>query len=255
MISFKLNVFSNVLSMNSDCRVLLPDNVQADESLPVLWLCHGGSGDENEWMYYSTVAELPDKERIAIVIVNANDSCFTDMAYGLKYATYLGKELPEILYRMFPHFSTDRKDNWISGLSNGGYGCLLIGLSYPERFGAIGAFSAGDKADAKFVKAEPGVVTPRIRMFGQEDIKDTPYSIRYLARKVSKERELRPRIYHACGSEDPWLDLNLMVKETMEELNDPAYDYVYDQIDGLAHEWKFWDEEIRRFLVYLKKES
>ena len=254
MISFKLNIFSNVLSMNNDCRVLLPDNVGPEEKLPVLWLCHGGSGDENEWMYYSTMPELPDKERIAAVIVNANDSCFTDMAYGLKYATYLGKELPEILYRMFPHFSQKREDNWISGLSNGGYGCLLLGLTYPERFGAIGAFSAGDKADAKFAHAEPGVITPRIRMFGQEDIKDTPYSIRYLARRVSEERELKPRIYHACGSEDPWLDLNLLVKETMEELNDPAFDYVYDQIDGLAHEWKFWDEEIRRFLKYLRKD-
>ena len=254
MISFKLNIFSNVLGMNNDCRVLLPDNVGPEEKLPVLWLCHGGSGDENEWMYYSTMPELPNKERIAAVIVNANDSCFTDMAYGLKYATYLGKELPEILYRMFPHFSQKREDNWISGLSNGGYGCLLLGLSYPERFGAIGAFSAGDKADAKFAHAEPGVITPRIRMFGQEDIKDTPYSIRYLARRVSEERELKPRIYHACGSEDPWLDLNLLVKETMEELNDPAFDYVYDQIDGLAHEWKFWDEEIRRFLKYLRKD-
>lgn len=254
MISFKLNIFSNVLSMNNDCRVLLPDNVGPEEKLPVLWLCHGGSGDENEWMYYSTMPELPDKERIAAVIVNANDSCFTDMAYGLKYATYLGKELPEILYRMFPHFSQKREDNWISGLSNGGYGCLLLGLTYPERFGAIGAFSAGDKADAKFAHAESGVITPRIRMFGQEDIKDTPYSVRYLARRVSQECELKPRIYHACGSEDPWLDLNLLVKETMEELNDPAFDYVYDQIDGLAHEWKFWDEEIRRFLKYLRKD-
>ena len=96
MISFKLNVFSNVLSMNSDCRVLLPDNVQADESLPVLWLCHGGSGDENEWLYYSTIAEIPDKERIAVVIVNANDSCYTDMAYGLDYGTHIGTELPEM---------------------------------------------------------------------------------------------------------------------------------------------------------------
>ena len=255
MISFKLNVFSNVLSMNSDCRVLLPDNVQADESLPVLWLCHGGSGDENEWMYYSTIAEIPDQERIAVVIVNANDSCYTDMAYGLDYGTHIGKELPEILYRMFPHLSAKREDNWISGLSNGGYGCLLIGLTYPERFGAIGAFSAGDKADAKFAEAEAGVITPRIRMFGQEDIRGTRFSVRHLAKCVSADSGPKPRIYHACGSNDPWLDLNLLVKQTMEELNDPAFDYVYDQIEGLGHEWKFWDEEIRRFLAYLKKDS
>lgn len=253
MISVKLNVFSNVLSMNNDCRVLIPDGVKEDEKLPVLWLCHGGSGDENEWLYYSTVADIPDQDRIAIVIVNANDSCFTDMAYGLPYATYLGEELPEILYGMFPHFSQRREDNWISGLSNGGYGCLLLGFTYPQRFGAIGAFSAGDKADAKFVKADEGVMTRRIRMFGAEDMRDTPYSVRHLARMVSEGKGPKPRVYHACGSEDSWLDLNLLVKQTMEELNDPAFDYVYDQIEGLGHEWRFWNEEIRRFLRYLKK--
>ena len=84
MISVKLNLFSNILSMNNDCRILFPDNIKEQETVPVLWLCHGGSGDENEWLYYSTAAEIPDRYRIAIVIVNANDSCFTDMAYGLR---------------------------------------------------------------------------------------------------------------------------------------------------------------------------
>lgn len=251
MISFKLNIFSNVLSMNQDVRVLLPDETGEEEKLRVLWLCHGGSGDENEWMYYSTVPAIPDQRHLAVVIVNANDSCFVDMAYGLPYATYLGQELPGILCRMFPHLSERREDNYISGLSNGGYGCFYIGLTWPERYAAIGAMSAGDKADARFVPAEGAQMTPRIRMFGQEDIRETSYSIRHLARKVSAEAAVKPRIYHACGGEDPWLDLNLLVRETFEELADPAFDYVYDQIEGLGHEWKFWDEELRRFLEYL----
>lgn len=251
MISVKLNLFSNALSMNQDCRVLLPEAVNMEEQVPVLWLYHGGSGDENEWMYHSTIAELPDQYHIAMVLVNANDSCFTDMAYGLPYATYIGKELPETLWSMFPRLSTQREQNWISGLSNGGYGALLIGLTFPERFGAIGAFSAGDKADVTYVRAGEGEITPRIRMFGAEEIQDTPYSIRCLARKVSRESTVRPRIYHACGGEDPWLELNLLVKETFEALNDPEFDYLYDQMEGFGHEWSFWDCEIRKFLGYL----
>ena len=251
MISIKLNLFSNVLSMNNDVRILMPDRIQEDELLKVLWLCHGGSGDENEWLYYSTAAKLADEKRIAIVMVNANDSCFTDMVYGLSYMTYIGKELPEILYTMFPHFSSRREDNWISGLSNGGYGCLLIGLSFPDRYGAIGAFSAGDKADSRYQPASEKEITPRIRMFGKENIRDdSRFSIRALARKVSESQAVRPRIYHACGSRDPWLDLNLLVRKTFEEINDPEYDYVYDEIEGVGHEWPFWDEELRRFLAY-----
>ena len=248
MISVKLNLFSNSLSMPNDVRILFPDQAEAEEKLKVLWLCHGGSGDENEWLYYSTIAKIPDARKIAIILVNANDSCFTDMGYGLKYKTWLGEELPRTLYTMFPRLSEKREDNFISGLSNGGYGCLLIGLSYPGNYAAIGAFSAGDKADAKYVKQEGEEMSVRMRLFGQEDIRNTSFSIRCLAKQVSKNSDIKPRIYHACGSEDPWLDLNLLVKETFVKLNDPKYDYVYDQMEGLGHEWPLWDAEIRKFL-------
>lgn len=251
MTSMKINHFSNVLSMNMDCRLLLPDVVKDNEKLKVLWLCHGGSGDENEWLYYSTIAELPEERQIAIVIVNANDSCFVDMPYGGNYGTYIGMELPEIMWQMFPCLSDRREDNFISGLSNGGYGCFIVGLKNRERFAAIGAFSAGDKADAKPKPFKEGTMNPRIRMFGQEDIHETEYSMKYLAGRAASEGGAKPRIYHACGSLDPWLDLNLSVKDYLEKLDCKEYDYVYHQMEGMDHEWKFWDTEVRNFLDYV----
>lgn len=261
MTSMKINHFSKELSINMDCRVLLPGNVNEESEFKVLWLCHGGSGDENEWLYYSTVARLVETKRIAIVIVNANDSCFVDMPFGKKYGTYIGEELPQILWGMFPCLSSRREDNYICGLSNGGYGCFLVGLKNRERFSAIGAFSAGDKADATPKPYEAGTMNPRVRMFGQEDIRETDYSMKYLAKRVAaeyaedrrlgKETVPLPRIYHACGSEDPWLNLNLAVKDCMEQINCPEYDYTYHQMEGMGHEWDFWDLEIRNFLEYV----
>ncbi len=248
MNSFKLNIFSNVLHRNSDLRVLFPDEIKKEDKLKVLWLCHGGSGDENDWMYNSTIAEIPDKYYIAVVLVNAEDSCYVDMANGPDFTQFLGKELPQILTQMFPRLSDKRKDNYICGFSNGGYGCLIVGLNFPEKYAAIGAFSAGDKADVSCSEKENEKLQSRIRMFGKNNIKNTRYSIRYLAEDVSKNNEVKPRIYHACGSNDPWFDLNLLVKETFEGLADKAFDYKYDQIDGLGHEWKFWDIEVRKFL-------
>ena len=67
---------------------------------------------------------------------------------------------------------------------------------------------------------------------------------------MEAKRLKAPRIYHACGSLDPWLDLNLLVKETFEELDDPDYGYTYDQIDGMGHEWGFWDIELIRFIEW-----
>ncbi len=248
MISSRINLFSQFLYMNSDIRILFPDEIMPGEKLKTLWLCHGGSGDENDWLYHSTIAEIPDKYHLAVVCVNAEDSCFVDMAYGRDFSRYIGEELPHILQTMFPHLSEDRCDNYISGLSNGGYGSFIIGLTYPEKYAAIGAFSAGDKADASYSKAKENEITPRIRMFGQDNIKGTKYSIRKLAEDLSKKACEKPKIYHACGSLDPWLDLNLLVKETFEKLEDPSFEYLYDQMDGYGHEWRFWDMEIRKFL-------
>lgn len=253
MTSMKLNHFSEVLGMNMDCRVLLPDAIKAGEKLKVLWLCHGGNGDENEWLYHSTAAELVDSEHLVMVLVNANDSCFVDMPYGKAYGTYIGKELPEILFQMFRCLSDKREDNYISGFSNGGYGSLYLGLTWHERFGAIGAFSAGDKADAAPKPYREGTMNPRIRMFGSEDIQDTEFSVKYLAKRLAAEEGNKPCVYHACGSLDPWLDMNLLVKECFETLQCPEYHYVYHQAEGLGHEWKFWDMELRRFLEYLDR--
>ena len=31
----------------------------------------------------------------------------------------------------------------------------------------------------------------------------------------------------------------------------PGFDYTYDEIPELGHEWKFWNEELKRFLDFL----
>ena len=103
MISMKINHQSEVLKTAADCVVLLPDQAaEENKRYPVLWLCHGGSGDELEWLYHSELPEVVDTYGLAAVLVNANDSCFVDMAHGLSYGTYLGKELPGIFPDCFP---------------------------------------------------------------------------------------------------------------------------------------------------------
>lgn len=253
MTSMKINHFSQVLHMNMDCRLLLPDRLEKGERLRVMWLCHGGNGDENEWLYHSTVAGLVNEQRMAFVLVNANDSCFVDMPNGMNYGSYIGEELYALLHRMFLCLSDKREDNFVSGLSNGGYGCFWLGLTFPEHFGAIGAFSAGDKADSQPKPHKPGSMKPEVRMFGAENIHGTRFSIKQLARELAAADRPKPCVYHACGSLDPWLDMNRLVRDCFAELDCPAYRYEYHQAEGMGHEWSFWDAEIRNFLKYLEK--
>ena len=127
-----VNHFSIYLKRNMECTVILPSHIKNDEKLPVLWLYHGGSGDNTAWLYHSPIIEYVDEGRFAAVLPNVQNSCYVNMNIGDKYESYVGKELFNIIMNMFPCFSDKRENNYVSGFSNGGYGCLHIALRYPE---------------------------------------------------------------------------------------------------------------------------
>lgn len=249
MAVIKTNIYSRVLKHGMDCYVLFPDSASKENKLKTVWIYHGGSGDHTGWLYNTKIMEYVNTHGFAAVIPNAHESCLVDMHSGPEYGRYTGEELPAMIWNMFPVLSDKREDNYLCGFSNGGYGVLHIGLKYNQSFGSIGAFSAGDKADAVFENDGSIKAMNRINLFGDGDISNTEYSIKNQARILAAEDTVRPEIYHACGSEDPWLDMNLILKKCFEDLGD-SYSYMYDQIEGAGHDWKFWEEELLRYLSY-----
>lgn len=246
MAVFNISVFSLVLAHEMDITVVLPDECRQDEKLKCVWLYHGGSGDHVDWLYHTRLTDYVNERHFAAVLPNVHESCFVDMNIGDRYGTYVGKELPGIIRGMFRIISDKREDNYVAGFSNGGYGCLHTALTYPQDYSAVGAFSAGDKADADYADDGSFKSINRVRLYGDGDIHDTDYCLTHLADKV-KEQGIRLKIYHACGSLDPWLDMNHIVRDYFLE-NKEFFDYTYDEMEGLGHEWDFWEEEIKRFL-------
>lgn len=245
-----INHFSMYLKYSIDCTVILPEKIKDGERLKCLWLYHGGSGDHKAWLYHSPIVEHAEKYHIAVVLPTAHESCFVDMNYGDRFGSYMGKELPVLIHNMFSCISSKREDNYISGFSNGGYGCFHVGLSNPDKFSVIGAFSAGDKADADFPNDGGAKSINRIRLFGDGDLHQNQYGLTYIANQLIEKNVDKPRIYHACGGQDPWLDANHIMRDYF--VSHKEYNYVYDEIPELGHEWKFWNEELVRFLEYLE---
>lgn len=278
-----MNVFSVYVKQNMDVTVVLPDDVftgagnggcsvgssgvagdagcGVDDKLPCVWLYHGGSGDHTEWLYHTNLVDYVNERRIAAVIPNVHESCFVDMHIGCKYGTYVGRELPNLIHTMFRCISDKREDNYVVGFSNGGYGCLHVALRYPHMFSWVGAFSAGDKADAVFENDGSPKSLRRIWTFGDGDLHQNKYGLTYMADRlienINSENVVAPNIYHACGGKDPWLWMNHIVRDYFLEHKE-YFVYTYDEIDELGHEWKFWDIELIKFLDYVglvKKEG
>ena len=242
-----INLFSITLRYGIDCMVVLPENLKKGEKLKCLWLYHGGSGDHTAWLYHTPLVELAEEKHFAAVLPNVHESCFVNMNIGDAFGTFVGKELPSVIWNMFACISDERQDNYIAGFSNGGYGCLHTALSYPQKFAGVGAFSAGDKADSDF--SSPAKQKSRLLLFGEGDLHENDYGLTHLAGKLLTENVDKPRIFHACGGKDPWLMQNHILCDYFTA--HPGFDYTYDEIPELGHEWKFWNEELKRFLDFL----
>lgn len=254
MALIETHFFSEVLGMEMEVNVILPQERQpyeGDGKLKVLWLLHGSSGDATAWLRMTGIERYAVERGIAVVIPGVLHSCFTDMAHGGRFFTYVADELPQILRHMFPRLSAAREDNYISGFSNGGYGCFRVGLARPENYAAIGAFSAGDKSDVAFDNDGSRRALDRIILFGDGSLKGTDNDLKHLGREALKKGTPLPQVYHACGSLDPWLDLNELMRDFFTGLEGNPYRYRYHEAEGHAHTWEFWDMEILRFLDHI----
>lgn len=244
-----VNLFSIALKHNMDCTVVLPDELEPREKLKCVWLYHGGSGDHVDWLYHTPLVEYVTERHFAAVLPTVHESCFVDMHIGNRYGTYVGKELPSAIWQMFRCISDRREDNYLSGFSNGGYGCLHTAFKYPEKFAKVGAFSAGDKADSDFPNDGGEKSLVRIRLYGDGDLHQNEYGLTYLADRLLETKKDRPVIYHACGGKDPWLAQNHIVRDYFLE-HSGDFDYTYHEMPEYGHEWPFWQAELVQFLDF-----
>ena len=60
-----------------------------------------------------------------------------------------------------------------------------------------------------------------------------------------------PRVFHACGSEDPRLPAALETRDFFRRIPGNPFDYQFVEAPG-GHDWEFWDTHIRDFIQYLQ---
>lgn len=169
MAFLELQFFSQTLHTNAQLQVILPQpgsqsGWDGKTPLPVLYLLHGRGGDHSDWQRMTSVERYGEKKPLAMVMMSNLLGEYTNQRYGYPYFDYVSQEVWEISHSYFP-LSEKREENFIAGLSMGGYGALKIGLRMPERFSyAAGLSAACDRY--KPLPEEAGASNP-LRNFGQ----------------------------------------------------------------------------------------
>ena len=211
---------------------LLPEQLDLSQ-VPVVYLFHGLTDNCTGWTRYTAVERYARERGAAVIMPEVQRSYYTDMAYGMKYFTYVHDELPRLCRHMFG-LSDKRELNFVMGLSMGGYGALKCALTTPERYAGCAAFSA---------------VAEQVEPWEREEFKavlgsglEVPDSADLTALLKAARAEDLPRFFLTCGDQDGFLAANQRLYQLMREKGcDAAFQHWDD-----GHTWTFWDPSLRR---------
>ena len=103
-----MEAYSEVLGMNRQTLVIVPENAEPEHPAKVLFLLHGLTDDASCWDRRSRVEQYADGRNVVVVMPEGDRSFYTDSPLG-NYRTYLERELPEQIARNF-NISSRRED-------------------------------------------------------------------------------------------------------------------------------------------------
>ena len=226
---------SPTIGMDRRMIVYTPPGYETSgESYPVLYLLHGGGGDEEAWTSRGRANYIMDNliasgqarpmivvmtngvpavpgapgERPVASLAKQTNSGPAAMISG-KFEESLVKDVVPFIEKNFRAIP-DADHRGISGLSMGGYHTLKTTFLYPEEFEYIGVMSMG-----LFRNANKDELTEQIKALKDSD----------------------PKLYYiACGKYD-FLYPGLV--ELLALYDEQGFKYMYHETDG-GHSWNNW---------------
>lgn len=210
-----------------------------DRKYPVLYLRHGGGGNETSWYNEGAAGIimdnlLADGKVIPMIIVMTNGNVETGIPGGYNNeALQVGSDelfadvLPVIEknYRVY----TDQKYRAIAGLSMGGGQSFYIGLRNVDKFDWVGVFSTGLFGGIAGADFDPEKTIPGL-----------------LTNNAGFNNSLK-LFYITVGAQDPRLGATVKFVNTLKQ---NKMDVVYQTFPGV-HEWQVWRMSLYDFLPRL----
>lgn len=219
---------------------------------PVLYLLHGGGGDEDAWTTLGRTAQILDNliatgkaKPMIVVMPNGNPNQYAAQTLGIPVKTEVKKYasnfdnysslVADILPFVEKNYNVikNRKGRAVAGLSMGGGQSFFIAFRNVNVFANVGIFSSG--------------------LIGASAIGGAPFDAEalfpgmYTAPAKYNKFDV---IYLACGEEDGRID---GMKDFCQKLNDHGYKgVIWEQYPG-THEWKVWRRNLASFVQQIFK--
>ncbi len=259
MALIKMNFLSKMLGMQTNVTIALPTFSFADimnnrpdyyvqgMKYQVLWLLHGGSGDDSDYVNFSNIIRYADDHKLAVVMPADYNQQYTDDESGAQYFKYVVDELPQMLSVLFP-FSDKREDNFIGGLSMGAHGAMKCAILRPEKYQAA-LIMSGAARDPHKPMNPPFSFDPKTGLAGPkmiETIAGSDNDAYFHAHKNVIDQRPLPEFFITCGLNDFALERS---QSAADFLAKEGYTVHTEWVEGYSHEWDFWDLTLRKAIT------
>jgi len=259
MALISVSFFSAVLNKEVHATVMLPsfsntyhmtvtkaEKFNRNMEFKTLTLLHGFSQNDTSWQRFTSAERYAERYNLAIVCPDGNNGHYTDWFVGPKNLTFLQEEFLPAMQTMFP-LSRKREDNFVGGLSMGGYGALKWAFTYPETFSHAVSFSGGVDIRLRLEHYRKSDTRQLEQVFGDLDaVPGGTHDIFWLIRKAKEEGRPFPRIFSCCGTEDKAGFANH--RNLVEVLNEVGADLTVYEAPG-RHDFWFWDEALKKVIT------
>lgn len=230
----QIQLYSESLQRPVSVSFLLPAPGRFNrERFPALLQLHGRYGSHTDWVTRTKltvyIADLP----LAVVVpdgAGAHAGWSNWRLPGQPFEAFIINDLMPACEHYFPI----ELDRWvIGGNSMGGYGALLLGLKYPERFVSVYAHSSALYSPERIQELQPDLA-PQEQGDGD---------IRTHASRLA-DRADRPALGLDCGTGDRLIDHS---RGLHAHLGEVGYPHSYEEAEG-GHTWEYWDRQLPRAL-------
>lgn len=262
MINIRCEFQSLILATRVEVDVYLPNIVNMTGEVTdfrahytfrpfkTLYLLHGAWDSGRQWVENTSALRLAEEANLAVVIPSVGNSFYANTLYGVRYEDYFLEEMTGFVRGLFP-LSDKREENFICGVSMGGYGALKTVLKNPGMFSRCAVMSSvvDVSYSARIIRTLGVEADGTIGKW--KALKGSPFDLRTMLEELKGNYEGLPPLLLIESTGDYLRETNVAFHELLEAENIP---HVYKEYPGL-HDWKFWDEHLAECIDFLAKDA
>ncbi len=255
------SMVSKTLHVIREYSVYLPESYMKapDKKYPVLYLLHGHSHSNNDWVTDGKIQEVADllkgENKTCEMIIIMPDAGSIRNGYfdtkGWNYETFFFEEFIPFVEKKY-RIIGKKSDRAIAGFSMGGGGAAAYALEYPDMFSSVYAMSAlmtlpkRDRTALSTQDSTP-VADPQMVEFGKSVLANDCIVRVSFSDDTSLEKYRTIRWFLDCGDDDFLLDVNFRFYQEMQRAKVPCELRVRDG----NHNWEYWRSALYMALPFV----